>query len=386
MKNKKTLTVVVSVAAALAALAAVLFIPFEAKREEPITIALISDPHHEYGVQDEESHVRPSSQKAIEYIKKLTGGGADYLLCGGDITGRNGEWSDGTIADTVKASYELFSSAAKDGKALIVTGNHDPEPSVHSGTETINSNDYSEFMASSLGEPDAAFYTADLSVDQSFTGPFNELLGYRYTVGNLSFIGLNTPYGDRRDVKQTGHNGLYEDQVDWAAEEIKKLGADHTVILLCHYPADELKTVENAQTKMYDAEDNGARVKMLALLSENDNIIYCYGHVHTETHEAFFETGEHVTQVDGADSSVICHMGSLGYYNDHFGGPLAKADPTVVQVNMLYIYSDRIVFEFHNTGESEPYGGNYEVEPFVIERDMSKTLSVKTNLFEKIFG
>lgn len=388
MKNKKLLITLISVAAVLAVAAAVLFIPITATAKEPIVIACISDPHHEYGVQDTESHVRPSSETAIEYIEKLTNGGADYVFCGGDITGRNGEWNDSTIKDTMKASFDLFSSASKDGKVMLVTGNHDPEPSVHSETEKINSNDYSEYMFEALGQPAAAFYTADLGLNPDFTGPFNELLGYRYTFGSLSFIGLNTPNGDRRAIKQTGQNGLYEEQVDWATKQVKELGPDHTVFLLCHYPAETLYTVELAETKLYKDDDNGARVKMLSLLENNDNIIYCYGHVHTETHEALTKTAELVSAVgeSAENSSILCHMGSLGYYNDHYGGPLAEVDPQVIQVNMIYIHTDKIVFEIHNTGAKEAYGGNREIEKLEIKRDMSSALKTKESLFQKIFG
>ena len=75
MKNKKFIITLASVAVVLALAAAVLFIPITAVSDDPIVIACVSDPHHEYGVQDTESHVRPSSQNAIEYIKKL-----DYAL------------------------------------------------------------------------------------------------------------------------------------------------------------------------------------------------------------------------------------------------------------------------------------------------------------------
>ncbi len=380
--NSKPLKIIIIAVAVLALAAVALFIPINTTGDGPLmSIACFSDPHHEYGVEQTADKVRPSTQKAVEYVKTLTGG-ADLVMVGGDITGRNGEWNDDNIKETMNASFEAFKSASADGKILLVTGNHDPEPSVHGEVTSINSNDYSQYIKNGLGEFKAAFYTSDLN--NEFAGPFEELLCYRYEIKGINFIGLNTPYGDRREAKQVGQNGLYTEQVEWLEKQLKEIGKEQTVFVLCHYPIDSLSTVYVATEKVDKEEYNSSRELMTQLAEEYKNMIYCYGHVHTEEHEAKFGANELVSTC-GANGATLCHMGSLGYYNDHFGGPLEFKDPTVVQVNMIYIYSDRLVFEMHNTGDSQPYGGNYELEPYVIMRDMSDVKS-KTNLFSVLFG
>ena len=380
MKNRKSIIIIVACVVVLVSLVGALFIPFDYSGDEPyLTIACFSDPHHEYGVQNTDSHVRPSTEKAVQLVKDL--GGADIVFLGGDITGRNGEWDTETIKDTVNASYEIFESASVDGKVLVVTGNHDPEPSVHSGTTEINSNDYSGYMKARLGNFVSAYYTSDLN--NEFAGPFEELLCYRYKIDGINFIGLNTPYGDRRDVKQTGYNGLYCEQVEWLESELQKIGKDETVFVLCHYPVASLHTVEVADLKVDNSDYNASRELMDKLLTEYSNVIYCYGHVHTENVEAFTNTSETVlSSYTAGGCAVYCHMGSLGYYNDHFGGPLGFEDPTVIQVNMISVYADRIEFSIKNAGESAPYGGEYEINSYTVARDMN----LKTNLFREIFG
>ncbi len=381
MKLKTGKTLIIAAVVLVAAVIAALFMPINKSGDGPVmTIACFSDPHHEYGVEQTESKLRPSTEKAVNYVKELTGG-ADVVLVGGDITGRNGEWNSDNIQETINASFDVFKNASKDGKVLLVTGNHDPEPSVHGGVTDINSNDYSQYLRNTLGDFKAAYYTSDL--DNEFAGPFEELLCYRYEINGINFIGLNTPYGDRREVNQVGHNGLYYEQVEWLQQQLSAIGKEETVFVLCHYPVDTINTVYTATEKVDDEEYNLSRELMMELMSEYDNMIYCYGHVHTEKHEAFFETNEIVEKI-GDEGAIACHMGSLGYYNDHFGGPLGFEDPTVVQVTMIYIYADRIVFEVHNTGDSEAYGGEYTLEPYVIKRDMSQVPN-KTNLFSLMF-
>lgn len=376
--GKKALISILAVILFLALAAAALFIPFEYTGNEPyLTIACFSDPHHEYGVQDTDSHVRPSTEKAVELVKSL--GGADIVFLGGDITGRNGNWDEGTVKATVDASYKIFESASVDGKVLVVTGNHDPEPTVHGGVTDFNSNDYSGYMKDRLGDFVSAYYTSDL--DNEFAGPFEELLCYRYKIDGINFIGLNTPYGDRREVKQTGYNGLYCEQVEWLQSELESIGKDETVFVLCHYPVHLLHTVEVATLKVDTSDYNASRELMDEILSEYENVVYCYGHVHTENVEAFINTSETVTSYTASGGATYCHMGSLGYYNDHFGGPLGFEDPKVIQVNMISVYADRIEFSIKNAGESAPYGGEYEISTYTVPRKMN----LKTNLFREIF-
>ena len=377
--NKKKIIIIIAVVLVVGLALAALFIPINPSSDKPaMTIACISDPHHEYGVQDTDSHTRPSSETGVELIKELTGG-VDLVLLGGDITGRNGNWNDNTIKSTIDASVSLFSSASKKDKIMIATGNHDPEPTVHTATDSINSNDYSEYMKNSLGNYKNALYSED--IDDEFKSSFNELLCYRYDINGMVFLGLNTPYGDRRDVKQTGYNGLYIDQVEWLEKELSSIGHEKTVFILCHYNVDSLYTVEVATTKVDTSEENASRVLLKELLSEYENAVYCYGHVHQAKNQALEKTIEQIKPIC-EDGATLCYMGSFGYYNDHFGGPLGETDPPVVQTTLINVYADRIEFSMVNVGSVEAYGGKYEIEPYVLKRETG----IKTTLFNKIFG
>ncbi len=383
-KIKKLLSAVI----ALGIIAAVLFVPFlSVKSEEPFVIACFSDPHHDYGIQDTEIRIRPSTRTAVEYVQRLTNGGADVVLLGGDMTGRFSEWTDESIKNVMDSTYAIFAEAAKGGKALVVTGNHDPEPTVHSDTLEINSNDYSKYVEKEFGSPAATLYSSDIGEEHTF--PFDELLCYRYEVGGFEFLCLNTPQGDRRNTKQVGQNGLFIEQVEWVEKQLKSIGKDETVFLLCHYAPDNINTVTSALDLVDMEVYNESRTKMKELMQEYKNVIYCYGHVHSEDSEALASTAESIAFIDyeGKDSALQCHMGSLGYYKDTYNpGNLGAEDPKVVQVMMIYVYSDRIVFAEHNTGEEPCYGGEYKLEEYTLERDMSSQFSKKQSLFEKIFG
>ncbi len=372
---------------ALVIIAALLFVPvFNANGKEPFVIACFSDPHHDYGIPDKAPYVRESSQKAVDYVKALTGGGADLVFIGGDVTGRYTDWTDESIENLMDASYKLFASAAKGGKALVATGNHDPEPSVHSDTLEINSNDYTKYIEKALGKPKTEFYSSDISEDHAF--PFDEQLAFRYEVGGFEILGLNTPQGDRRHLKQDGHNGLYIEQVEWLEKQLKSIGKDETVFLMCHYSPDTIHTVTSLLDPVDESVYNPCRIKMKELMEEYSNVIYCYGHVHTENVEALASTKESVQPFsDSEKSALACHMGSLGYYKDYYNpGKLGAKDPQVVQVMMIYVYSDRIVFSEHNTGEKPAYSGDYELEEYAVERDLGNHFTKKSSLFQKIFG
>ncbi len=383
MKAVKFIVIPVLVVAIIACL----FIPFfSAGAEEPFVIACFSDPHHDYGVADAEPFVRPSSQKAVEYVNTITKGGADLVMIGGDITGRYTTWTDEGIKNLMDASYSLFAGAAKGGKALVATGNHDCEPTVHSDTLEINSNDYTKYIEKAMGKPKAEFYSSDISEDHAF--PFDEQLCFRYEVNGFEVLGLNTPQGDRRSIKQVGHNGLYIEQVDWLEKQLKSIGKDETVFLMCHYSPDTIHTVTSLLDPVDETVYNACRVKMKELMEEYSNVIYLYGHVHTEAVQALASTEESVQPFsDNENSALACHMGSLGYYKDFYNpGNLGAEDPKVVQVMMIYVYSDRIVFAEHNTGEMPANSGDYELEEYTVERNLADNFSKKVSLFQKIFG
>ena len=292
-----------------------------------------------------------------------------------------------SIKNMMEASFNVFSKASKDGKVLVVTGNHDSEPSTFSDTLEINSNDYSSYVKNALGEPISALYLHDLG--EEFTFPFDEQICYRYKIGEFEFLCVNTPNGDRRSIKQFGHNGLYIEQIEWVEKQLAEIGTEQTVFLLCHFKVEDIETVTGLDTRADTSPDNPALLKMQSLMEKYSNVVYCYGHVHSEMHEVFENSEESVAPIvdDVATSALGCHMGSLGFYKDHYNeGNLGKEDPKVIQVMLIYVYSDRLVFEVHNTGEMPSYDGEYELNPFTVSRDMSSQFSKKISLFEKIFG
>ncbi len=387
---KKKIILSVCIALFIGLCAAVLFIPFfEVASEEPMIIACFSDPHHDYGIQDSEPYIRPSTQKAVDYVNRITNGGADLVLVGGDITGRFSVWTDESIKNTMDASFDVFKSASKNGDILLVTGNHDSEPTVHSDTMEINSNDYSKYVESAMGAPSSTLYSSE--IEEGLAYPFDdELLCYRYNVGNIEFLCINTPQGDRRTIRgQVGDNGLYIEQVEWVENELKSIGKDKTTFILCHYPVDYINTVTSPILEVNMSTDNPSRVKMQELMAEYSNVIYCYGHLHSETIEVLAETDEVINPIieDNDNSAISCYMGSLGYYKDFYNpGNLGKEDPKVIQVMMIYIYSDRIEFAVHNTGEMPANLGEYDLVSYSLSRDMSAQLTKKESLFSKIFG
>lgn len=71
---------------------------------------------------------------------------------------------------------------------------------------------------------------------------------------------------------------------------------------------------------------------------------------------------------------VSCFMGSFGFYNNPYNEWLTDNDPGVVQINLIELYSDRIVVTTKNYGEYS--GTEREPEPFVWIRengDMTQT-------------
>lgn len=366
--KKRILIPAIITAVVLLVAAATIFatLPKNKKSTDPImTIACISDPHHEIFVQDNADFVRESSKTAIAKIKEATNGGADIALVGGDITGRRGEWDYNKITSVMDASFNLFSSASKYGKILLVTGNHDPEPTEHTKNYDINSNDYSAALQKAMGKPDAALYSKDVKAE---TGPFNETLCYKYTVNGYVFLGINTPYGERHEIGQTGYNGLYVEQIDWLQKQLESIKKDETVFVLCHYTPDTIFEVTAYNTKVDDSEENKSRKKMTQLLSDYDNVIYLCGHVHTGETETYYESSEQICRINGDSGAMITHMGALAYHHDGFKKKLDKTDSLVVQVTMIYVYSDKITFQVLNTGENPALNGIYELDPYTIEK------------------
>lgn len=374
-------------------------VPKEYKEtEEPLlSVACFSDMHHEYGIQYWSPPYRQSTQTAVNYIKN-TLGKVDVLLIGGDITGRRNNsagndlvWTGGDfrINNLMEKNYELFQSATKTGSVMVVTGNHDPEPSVHmsGGYTTANSNDWGPYMEDGVGDFEIFATYADLNLSTAdIPAQYrNEVLCYQYTVNGIPFLGLCTPFGDRRSVGQTGHNGLYAEQVEWLEDRLTALGKDKTAVVFCHYPVNSIPTVVNGGARQKVITSGAAQTKMNSVLNAFPNVIYAYGHIHGDnsriaqfaTSELVFPSGSSVLQSDNSYETtgwISAFMGSLGFYGNSHQNKLSDEEIKVVQLLVMNFYEDHITFELHNTGTLAAPGGEMDLVSFTVKRDLSDQL------------
>ncbi|MBQ4323337.1 MAG: metallophosphoesterase [Clostridia bacterium] len=375
-------------------------IPEEYKEtgEPLLSVACFSDMHHEYGIQYWNPPYRKSTQNAVNYIKN-TLGKVDVLLVGGDVTGRrnnsagnNLTWTGGAnvINNLLKANYEFFQSATKDGAVMVVTGNHDPEPSVHmsGGYTSANSNDWAPYMEQGVGDFEVSVTYSDLKLStEGIPSQYqNEVLCYRYTVNGIPFIGLNTPFGDRTKVGQTGHNGIYVAQIEWLEAQLNAIGKDKTAVVFCHYPVTSMPTVVNGgATKQVISSNSEAQNKINSVLSKFPNAIYAYGHIHGDnsriakytTSELVFPSQNATQQADNSYKTngwISAFMGSLGFYGNSHQNKLSDEELKVVQFLVMDFYEDHITFRLHNTGSLYAPGGAKDLVSFTVQRDLSAQL------------
>lgn len=324
----------------------------ESGEQEPLyTIACFSDLHVDYGIQYWDLPIRKSTIKAVNFVRDELGG-ADLVMVGGDITSQNDKnipWTEEAFTKVQETIHNTVSSASKDGKVLYVSGNHDSQASVASGGG-FWSGDYEEYMKKEVGDYEAALYNEGAR--------YEELLCYRYNINGLEFIGINTP--SIAEAVST----VYYNQIEWVAGELEKIGKDKTVIILCHYPL----------TSLQDPDREDLEALMRETLQKYPNVIYCYGHVHGDDEKyVWYETEELVRTAD--TGYITCHMGSMAYYKNQFQPDWLTIDePMIVQLMMISFYSDHIEFQMYNVGEVSGAPKVYELEPFVVERNMKEQI------------
>ena len=348
---------------------------FEESGSPYFSVACFSDLHIDYGIQSSSPHIRGGTIRAAQYVQEFLGG-AHVVLVGGDITSNNDYnksiWNTTLIRQCQQAVYDTMSLASKDGKVLLVAGNHDYEAGTMSQDgDVYNSADYSRYMTEALGPYDAALYQEDLNPSY---GKHNELLGYRYRVGGIDFIGINTPY---RTGKVDG--GLFRGQITWLDQQLNQLGKDRTVIVLCHYPVNMIPD---------QAGESGTTQYMQQVLKKYPNVIYCYGHVHgADSYYAWYSASELVlndgerTRLDNnayeVEGYITAHMGSMAYYNTQFqSGWLTKDEPMSNHNLMIDCYDDHITFTYYNHGEKSAVDGVYSVASFTVMRDLREQLGL----------
>lgn len=335
------------------------------------SVACFADLHVDYGIQSWKTPIRKGTIDAVAKLKEL--GGADVILVGGDILSQNDRgalWTDALAEKARETVYETLMEGSSEWIVLPVTGNHDSEPGVAAGSREY-SGDWEPFLKEWVGE-----YEAELRNKNS---QFNELLGYRYNLGGIEFICINTPYLAQRS------SGLYADQANWLREQLSLIDEDETVIVTSHYP------VVHSKYPMGTINGGNARAAFEAVLQDYPNVLYCYGHVHEGDGEyAWYSAGE-LIRPSGAttlnsDNSysttgyINCHMGSMGYYNNQFQpGGLQVDEPQIVQFMKMDFYEDHITFNYYNTGEKSGDPNVYEISSYTIRRDMAEQLGAESS-------
>ena len=344
--------------------------PYDNTGKTPLlTVACFSDLHVDYGIQSYSLPIRPSTVNAAKYLKDQLGG-ADVILVGGDVVSNNGNnnWTQDKWTKTINTVYSTLSAATKNnnGRVLMVSGNHENEVGVAAG-DGFHGGEYAPWMTQSVGAFKASLYFNDMGLGSS---KFNELLCYRYTLGKVDFIGINTPY---RTQRSNGY--LYPQQITWVENQLKAIGKDKTVVILCHYPVTSIETPVGVS--------GNSKTMMTQLLAQYPNAIYCYGHVHGgDQYQVRLSTMELVVPQGSinklannayeSNSWIHCHMGSMGHYKYTYQNNwLTAADSYVVQFMLISFYEDHITFQMYNTGSKAAANGVYEPISFTVMRDLS---------------
>ncbi len=342
-------------------------------------VVTFGDPHVDYGIQSWSTPIRKSSISSAQFVKN-TLGGADIALVAGDMTSNNGNntWNK-TLFDKVQSTMvSTFAGATNTGKVLFVAGNHENEAGINSDNSWY-SGDWSEAMKKQNGA-----FTAELKFnDMGFgTSRYNEQVCYRFTLNKMEFIGISPPYRPQRDG-----GIIYLKQIEWVEDQLKSIGKDKTVIVLCHYPVNEIP----------DASANpGARAKMQSVLNAYPNTIYAYGHVHGDDNKFTWVNTSELVKPSGTakllpnnayevNSYINAHCGSMAYYKNMFNNYdwLSATEPGINQLLMMEFYSDHITFRYYNTGEKTAIDGVREIASYTVMRDMTAqlggTVSTDTN-------
>ncbi len=334
------------------------------------SVAAFADPHVDYGIQSWQTPIRQSTIDAAEYIRDLLGP-VDVALVAGDMVSNNGKntWTKALFDKVQITMFSTLAKATKEGNVLFVAGNHDNEAGINAD-DSWYSGDWGDIMTAQNGE-----FTAEYRFDDRGKGKskFNELLCYRYTLNGMEFIGINTPY---RAERSNGY--IYVDQIEWVRKQLKEIGREKTVLLLCHYPLGYLGTAPG---------DSRGEVeeKLKSLLQVYPNAIWVYGHHHgSDAEYAWYNTYELVRPAGNVEklpnnafrssSYITAHAGSMGYYNTRFQWHLSELEPGINQFLRMDFYTDHITFRYYNTGAGSADDDVRFLSSFTVMRDLSSQL------------
>lgn len=316
------------------------------QRAEPdYTIAGFTDLHVDYGWQHREDPIRPTTREAAARVS--TDEQPDLVLQGGDVISDNAgqPWSPEYWTNVTTQLEEMFAGIPESGQALHVNGNHDYEV----GLTEWNSGAWID---------DANQAATGAYLDVLYEGPEreNNLAGYVAEVDGLKVIALSTPYNG--DWAYGSYHYTLE-QVEWFERQMAELDKNEFAITFTHYPLRDHRGGTGPGYGM--SNDNGADDRIKAAMLPYPNVVHLYGHDHGAN---FVESDawEKVTQYnsDGSvsqtrghrtDSFTSVFLGSMSYYNNRYNpGWLTADNPAVVQPLLVYVYEDRIEFEYKNYG------------------------------------
>lgn len=356
--------------------------------EDPVyTIVAVADYHTDYGIEASEAHVRDSVITTMNRIRQEEN--ANVIVSLGDLFSANDKthWFAGTDADrealyqqVLQATYQATESGMDEPMVMYIAGNHETEI----GCTAFNSQSFVEDGTErTMGEMVAATGVDDMEANAYFemdlTGVLTNaqgqrnVLAYHYNVDGLDFIALNPPYMGKRNM-----DGIYEydeGALEWVSNKMATIGKDKTVVMIGHYPVGtDFRNADNASLTAKSDQ------LLRQILREYPNTIYLYAHVHddyikADTYETIVAYEEDARTVftnrySAPTGFISAFAGSMGYFGNAAGlvpqGNLTAQTPNYIQALLVYIYSDRIVFQMKNYGES---GG--ELEPYTVMRTVT---------------
>ena len=348
--------------------------------EKPLfTLAVLADSHIDSGIERWDPPIRPTVTTTVNKMAEEEN--VDMIAMPGDIVsshlgsywGANGTQKKETFDKVKSALMDAVYTATDSGRAVFVGGNHD----FRVGMLDFNSAYYNDVMEPTLGALVPATSVEDVSANAFYQTEFpagtakdvEHVLAYHYNVNGLDFIMLNPPY-------QMDENVYYYDQeaLEWVANKMADIGDDQTVFLVGHYP------LQDGKDGAPDTDAETHRMLKEEILNNYPKAVYIYGHYHTQvvyndTYErlnTYMSDGTRCDDRDAVtDGFITVSGGSMAYYGDSVNpsGGLGAATPDVVQALLVYVYSDRIVFQMKNYGTRNP--GAEEIEPYVVYRDVA---------------
>lgn len=383
--KKKLVIFMAFMLASVMAFSGMSIMPAEAAGEdEPIfTIAAISDIHTDAGIQEWDDPLRNDVYTTVDAI--YFNEDADVLLLGGDLTSAHMGGSWGATDEEKKANFKraqaaiinAAESATDSHRVLYATGNHE----FAVGTKDFNSGDYIDATernlpklvdAKDINDTDANAYF-QRTMPEGTAANVRHVLAYHYNIDGMDFMVLNTPYTGEDNHSNYEYD---EESLIWVANKMEAIGRDKTVFFIAHYPLGTDKNVTSGKSV------NAATQAVLKeeILDNYPNAIYLYGHdhggykIHFDTYERVTTYDENGQAVDNRDDVpagfVSSFVGSMSYYADEINPySLGSADPNIVQGLMVYVYSDRIVFQMKNYGAEDL--GSYVLKEYTLMRDMS---------------